>query len=121
MLRRSLLRATKDNLLATALQTNQALTLSVERRGDKGLLQKVTAEDLPLSSHVDCLYVTVSLVSQPTPHEGSPSSDDDAAASDILVDLSLSGCCGVRSTFGGLVISSSDTTTSSTLLVSANR
>ena len=94
----------------------------IDFRDARGRLQRVTREtDLRELTSVKALYVTTKalLASDGSAAGCSEADGDDGdalddnvslassdAASSVLVDLSLAGCCGVQSTCGGLVIQS---------------
>mmetsp|Transcript_1347 Transcript_1347/g.3810 ORF Transcript_1347/g.3810 Transcript_1347/m.3810 type:complete len:206 (+) Transcript_1347:556-1173(+) len=101
-LHRSLHRATGDELVAPLSSLTSSLPLTVEHRDKRGKLQLLGEGDIAKLSDLDTLYVTIS-ISSPAAGDDKDSDCDDNG-SEVLVDLSLSGCCGIRSTYGGLVV-----------------
>ena len=71
----------------------------------ENIVQVVQDADLRRLHGTKALYVAVT--SARPAACGNASSLDDDEESTALVDLSLSGCCGIKSTYGGLAITSS--------------
>lgn len=114
---------TKESLTSNESQKN--LAFAVTYRGAQGKPTQVTAStDLKELAAVKSLYVTVSvpkrdvvaaeataaataaLADEEAPNCDEEESDTASAVSMAMVDLSLAGCCGVKSTCGGLAITS---------------
>ena len=121
--------------MSLAQHDNVALAVEY-RDAKAKLLQVTAATDLKDLATVKALYVTVSAVTHQraasTARTAGPSravvscgdigqgsydgleeaedNEDDEdlndGASSVLIDLSLAGCCGVRSTYGGLMVTS---------------
>lgn len=110
-LRRALQRTVGEEFFAPISHSEQTLPMTVQIRDSKAKLQLVGDDDVPSLSGTKALYVTISVQEESgnVNTNGGVAADDDDASSSVseqLVDLSLSGCCGIRSTCGGLVITS---------------
>ena len=85
----------------------EALSIvAVEYHDAQGnIVQVVKDADLRRINGTKALYVAVTSARPAACGNASSLSDDDEST--VLVDLSLSGCCGIKSTYGGLAIASS--------------
>jgi hypothetical protein len=87
---------------------DEPLAMAVEYRDASGALEQVTTRtDLAQLSAARELFVTLSPLSHGGWGDAVVTGDDEMDDSFDLVDLSLAGCCGVQSTYGGLIVSSS--------------
>lgn len=112
-----------------------SFNMTVEYRDKRGQLAQVTsAAHLKDLVRIKALYVTISVAplivcdqssiplsdrdsvtrgckTPQAPSETNQSSDDEQLdnSSDVLIDLSLAGCCGVQSTLGGLTVTGGGT------------
>jgi hypothetical protein len=88
------------------------LNFAIEYRNTKGKMVPVVQDaDVRRFSSAIAIYVTTTVAPQLQPSSPTPSTSEDELAdvetgSTLLVDLSLSGCCGIQSTYGGLTITS---------------